>query len=714
VNTVAESKVQPNIENEVPRSLKEWVIVLVIAVALTYAFFPEIWGGGGIIGGDLFTYFMPQKQFLAERLQAGEFPLWNNRTSFGYPVVAESQTGGLYLPHFLLYRTLDINTAYNANQLLHYVATFVFAWLFVREIGIKPAGACLAALVYTYGWFPSRLCLEWAIIGGCYLPLLLWLMERFLKTCHWRYLVYGSLAIALQLSAGHYNLAFISQLTLVCYVPARLWFWRENLHEKIESRKVAAIGLVGAAIAVGFLLAAAKLLPTWELKRISQRENITIEGEFDPGYGHIPPAYIHQSVLGIWPHLRNLEEPGSNPVPEPTLPGSNRVEAHLYFGALPLVMLVGLVFLKLTHLAASVLPQQKRAALREILPPNVWLSRRNLVWLLLSILAVIYATGLFLPITKHLPGFSFFRGPGRYGIVTTLGFGILAGSAFTFLFDKNRFHAFLIACVFLVTVADLLIVYRVVTFSTILPGSPLRFVEDSPVRQIVQRTPQARLFAPGANLPNLLGVSSVPEYLGIGPAEYYDEKFDPPELKVLDDDVADWAKRHGVTHLLVLEPVPLQTDQLRLVFAYVDPFLNRVWARSLDPLFLFEVVDSPGRVIFADEDSANSAEITKYDANVVEIKVEVAQATDVALTDLIYPGWEVEVDDQPAKAKRHAGLFRAVEVPAGKHTIRWTFRPIIQTVGAVISGLALLLLLGVGHVRYWKYGNGAARAKSKK
>ena len=42
-----------------------------------------------------------------------------------------------------------------------------------------------------------------------------------------------------------------------------------------------------AGVIAGFALAAVQLLPTWELKQLSQR---AAEGSaHDPGYGHIPP-----------------------------------------------------------------------------------------------------------------------------------------------------------------------------------------------------------------------------------------------------------------------------------------------------------------------------------------------------------------------------------------------------------------------------------------
>ena len=119
----------------------EWLIVLALGFGLTWVFFAPLWTGGGLIGGDLYTYFMPQKQFYAERLADGEFPLWHNRSGYGYPLVAESQTGAFYPPHLLLYSTFDVTTAYNLNQLIHYVLTFLLVWLYAREVGVKALAA---------------------------------------------------------------------------------------------------------------------------------------------------------------------------------------------------------------------------------------------------------------------------------------------------------------------------------------------------------------------------------------------------------------------------------------------------------------------------------------------------------------------------------------------------------------------------------------------
>ena len=58
-------------------------LAFVTAVGLTVIFWGPLWEGGGLIGGDLYTYFFPQKVYYAAHLQQGELPFWNNLAGHG-------------------------------------------------------------------------------------------------------------------------------------------------------------------------------------------------------------------------------------------------------------------------------------------------------------------------------------------------------------------------------------------------------------------------------------------------------------------------------------------------------------------------------------------------------------------------------------------------------------------------------------------------------
>jgi hypothetical protein len=684
--------------NESVISWRETLAVIALATILTVVFWKPLWTGGGLIGGDTYTYFFPQKQFFAERLHAGEFPLWNNRSGFGYPLIAESQTGAFYPPHLLIYPLLDVNEGYNAVQILHYILAFCFTWLLARELNLKPFGAILAALIYVYGWFPPRMCLEWAIIGGTWLPLSLWWLERFLKTSHWRYLSGLSVTIGMQLLAGHFNLAFITLMLLLLYLGLRLCFARERLAENIAPSRLKFASLVFGFIAIGFGIAAAQLAPTWELKQLSQRQNVSEGPDFDPAYGHLPPLYLSQIVASWWfwysPDI-NLNQALSQLTFLASPAATNHTEAHLYFGLLPLFILG----------AALVSVRHRRSVL----------NRFTATWLLLSVVGIVYATGLLVPLTQHLPGFGFFRGPARWGILAALGVGLIVGKAAGAVLNHRSRARRIIVCsvIFALTAADLWYVSRVesVTVVALLEQSPITRVEQSPVRKILDDyivTP--RVYGPGPNLLNLLGHASVPEYLGIGPAEYYDEELKAPAFQGLTPQFIDWCRRAGITHVVSFENPHVHSfprgnvPGTRLVWQQPDPFLNPAWARGFnEPIYLTEILQSRARVAFAEPVSGQNVGLTSSKANSATIEAHSSEPATVVMTDLYFPGWSVTVDGEPANGYRFEGMFRAVDVPAGQHTIEWSYHPTSVRNGLWISVLSIFALLSISHVRFWHF-----------
>lgn len=680
------AQAQPGRTDPVRRAGLQLACWIVAAIALTVVFWLPLWRGGGLIGGDVYTYYFPQKTFYADRLKAGEFPLWNNRWGHGYPLIAESQTGAFFPFNLAAYSLLDVNTAYNAVQLLHYVLAFVFTWMYARRLNLSPAAAGLAALVYTYGWFPVRIVLEWAIVTGAWLPLTLWCVEKFFETRFWRYLILLSVTLAIQMLPGHFNLAFITLLVLVVYIPARLWIARRSqaanspLSTHHSPPTIRHLLLAAVAIVLAFALAAVQLLPTWELKLRSQRASVA--GEHDPGYGHIPVWYWSQAVAPWMWYAPDLD---LNSALSKGASLTNPVEAHLYFGLLPLALAA--------YAAWS---------------GRIGRDRRLALWVVLGLAALLYTPGWFLPVTKHLPGFNFFMGPGRYGIVTTLAVGLLAGAGLDQLQGGRKLavRVLLAAAVLALTVVDLRMVGETVrrnTGYTITESPIIDYRDESVLRRILQSYPEpVRLFSRGPNLPTLLGVASAPPYLGIGPDEYFDPETAMPAPLPIDrpptPEHIEWLQRAGVTHILSFEPLDPDLWPATPVWAGHDALLNRAWARR-EPLYLSELNGSRGRVAW--KDSEGSAEVADYSANGFVVSVRSDTGGVLILTDLAYPGWEVAVDGQAAESLTVDGMYRGVQVPPGEHRVAWTYRPWSVLLGGAISVVAALVLAAVGHIRYW-------------
>ncbi len=724
--------------------IRQSSIALAVAVLLTLLFWGPLWCGYGFIGGDLYPYFFPQKAFLADRLHAGEFPLWNNLTGFGYPVLGESQTGAAYPPHLLAYYCLDVNTAYNVEHLLHYVLCFVGTWLFGRRIGLGASGSILAAIVFAYGWFPPRACLEWAIVTGAWLPVALWCVESFVQTRSCRYAIGLSFVLGLQLLAGHFHLAFISQLLVVAY-----GLWRVRFSDgRSPSRWILVFAPLVLSIIAGFLIAAVQLVPAWELKTRSSRA--TVGGDHEPSYGHLPPLYVSQ-MIAPWMWYSPLEIEGDETIrtvaelgapwhwfgPRRDLDESlmqsragglttiatNKVEAHLYCGLVPLALAVWWLFWGQRRKTSTRPDSHRSKSSSDDAPAQSPISfhGEQWFWLIAGGLALIYATGWLLPVARHLPGFNFFRGPGRYGIVTTLSIAILAGRGLHSLLE-NRVgfsRAALMGCIVWSTVGDLWLVSRMVKYAVMVPQPAITLLDQSPVRKLLLAETQApRLYAPGQNLGNLLGVSCVPVYLGIAPAEYSDPKFagyGMPKADGIrrhvpaDANFSNWLRECGVTHFLSFRPLDEPAWQAEQVWQGIDPMLTSAWGRydtagQPEPLFLYKLQGTPGRAsLLIDGRPLEKAQVSvpsQREANRFVLESQSPREATVLARELEYPGWQVEIDGRPAN-DASSGTFREVQVPEGTHRVTWSYRPFSVKLGLGITVLAVLLLAAIGHIRFW-------------
>ncbi len=637
--------------------------------------------GGGLVGGDTYPYFFPQKQIMVEAFQRDDLPMWHDRTSLGYPLHAESQLGVFYPSNQILYRVFTLNTAYNVSIILHYIAAFVLTWRFALSQRLSFGSAIIAATAFVYGWFPARLSLEWSIIGGVWFPACLWATQRFIERPSVNRWLVLSVCFGVHLLAGHFTLAFITQLTCVCFAllmppgadgsadgTSPRW-WRSSQ--------------VTLAIMFSILLASVQLIPTLELRQLSQRDGSN--PAFNPGYGHMPPVYLTQLVASWWfwhsPEVVAAREMTQYPfLMSPA--DTNQVEAHLYVGLIPIALLLGLMSSRTRHFLRGAQWKQ---------------------WMLLAVLAVVYSFGWLVPLFRHLPGFGFFMGPGRYTMITSIGLALVAGLVFD-VWTRRRspiVRNALAIVVALITLAD-------VMKSSEPPVRDAQIVETPPLSGLdeswLARTLKAedavspvRLLAPGPNIGNLLGVSSAPQYLGLGPAEYFadDNKLqtvpNEPEEMFPSEDLRARLHRYAITHLLTTEPLQNPSADLELIQSAPDTFLNRVWARGNSPCFLYRLKSARARVTANPPSAMTRLKYRLRTPEDVELDVLLDAPAVIEDCQLMFHGWRVTVDGMETTPETQSGFGRFVKVPQGHHIIRWSYRPTSFRVGLGGSSLGIVL-----------------------
>ena len=95
-----------------------------------------------------------------------------------------------------------------------------------------------------------------------------------------------------------------------------------------------------------------------------------------------------------------------------------------------------------------------------------------------------------------------------------------------------------------------------------------------------------------------------------------------------------------------------------------------------------KAVDSEGQIV-----------LKSYDANRLVYETDSKNGGVVVFSEIYYPGWRSYIDGEEVEHGRANYILRAMNVPAGKHTIEFVFDPQSLHVTEAIAYTALVLLL---------------------
>lgn len=264
---------------------------------------------------DYFNYYIPMTNRAAERLAAGELPLWNPDACSGIPFLATLQTAVFY-PGTWLALLVPAERVLPALGFAECILGGLFAaWLF-RAWGCGWAGASAGGLLFAFACCLATTMWPPAIATVCWIPWLLLCVERLARGPSlgwWIGLVAGCglqvlAAFPPYLIYGYYLVAPFAVLRLA---EQR---WRHGVAWGEVGRRAAVLSV---APVLGLGLAAVQLAPTAELVSQSLRaERLTpqevhylaprgfrtsdevLAGAFDPNPGPVAFGYSHTGYVG--------------------------------------------------------------------------------------------------------------------------------------------------------------------------------------------------------------------------------------------------------------------------------------------------------------------------------------------------------------------------------------------------------------------------------
>ena len=97
------------------------------------------------------------------------------------------------------------------------------------------------------------------------------------------------------------------------------------------------------------------------------------------------------------------------------------------------------------------------------------------------------------------------------------------------------------------------------------------------------------------------------------------------------------------------------------------------------------------------------AEIISYAPERIEIHATGDGPSLLVLADAFYPGWHTRVDGQEVPIYPANVLFRGVPLPAGDHSVVFTFEPAGWRLGLLAGGVALVLIAALGILAWWGF-----------
>jgi hypothetical protein len=130
-------------------------------------------------------------------------------------------------------------------------------------------------------------------------------------------------------------------------------------------------------------------------------------------------------------------------------------------------------------------------------------------------------------------------------------------------------------------------------------------------------------------------------------------------------------------------PMP---DMNRFVVGLAVEFPDNAGTVTLDRVEL--VVDN--------RDETARIHVVKRSANSVEVELkDLPGARILSYIDFLYPGWHAYLDGVETPIYRAFSYFKAIEVPAGTHRVRFEFRPRIVYASVAVSIVSLAVWIGL-------------------
>jgi hypothetical protein len=741
--------------------------LLPLALLILLFLAPVLWppAGQATGGADVRALFVPWLTFAREAVRAGRLPLWDPYQFGGYPFLSNPQVAFFYPSTWLVF-LLPVRLALSLHLALHLWLMAAGMWWFLRRRGATQTGALLGALTFCFSGFTGA-----RIFAGhlgllatvAWLPWLLLAADWAVSRRHWAAGLLAGIPWGLAILAGH----TASLITLgIAWGAFVIFLWWQRRDARV-------LLLFLLALVAGLALSAVQLLSFVQFLAVSTRASAA-DFEFASNYS-LPPAHLITLLVpeyfgeptraGYWsvPVFEELTY-YAGLLPLLLLPLALRRPRRewLLYGLLALLGLWLAMgrYSPLYEIAYRWLPPLRlarapgrfallytfSAAMMAGLVLSQWQrtgSARLAGRLLrgaagagaLAGLAALGATGALFAaqhpsdtsgrLWHQVGGWAWFL------VVLLLGAVLL----WALLRARSpRAQRWLGAALLLLALADLWqLSYKFVRLESVAP-TPMWADAYALIGGTEERVLPWGLSIFEQNGAGQTGLRSIFGYNALEPAATValtgsipDPRSTAYDLFAVGHVVAEapqdgfaggdrpltllgqqgnaWVYRRA----RVLPPVRLVSEAE--VIAGDGAAIARLHEESFDPATTAILAEAP-ECELRGAGVPGAAALVAHEATRWEIVTESGAPALLVVAEAAYPGWQVTVDGEPATPLTAYTALRAVCVPAGSHTVVWSYEPAVFLAGGLISAAALVVLVAAALVLRWPFTRSPAEREA--
>lgn len=244
---------------------------LPIAVGPILLFGIDLIRGRALFWGAPLLQFTPWHTAAKEIAFLGHFPLWNPWLGMGAPLLANYQSALLYPPNWILLAT-DVSWGQTLLVLLHLIWAGFGMALLARSVRLGAFAQAIAGLAYGMsGYLVARSGFLSINAAAAWLPWILFAAEGLSQKPKPRTVALLGLVLGLQWLSGHAQIAWYTLILAAAWVAYRTRFYSGSAGKAVVS-------LVAAGV-LAFAIAAVQLIPTLEYMSVSNRA-----GDLDPEF----------------------------------------------------------------------------------------------------------------------------------------------------------------------------------------------------------------------------------------------------------------------------------------------------------------------------------------------------------------------------------------------------------------------------------------------